>query len=253
MQQQLETLFAESHAILDEQKFRKEELDYSILDRYSVLLQYLEELEGNCLEIFDLHQRKHIFFSKKFNAMFGFEKEEELDESIHPDDRIRLLEVGNHFMRVGYALPTEEKKNYKLINDFRIRTKDHRLIRVTKQYIALELDPRGNIWLALCTMNVSPDADVNAPVKSKVVNIKTGEVHFFPKDKSSELKKSPLSEREIQIVELLARGYSSKLIADKLFISTHTVNTHRQRIIEKLGVKNTANAIKIAGEMGLIG
>jgi len=44
----------------------------------------------------------------------------------------------------------------------------------------------------------------------------------------------------------------SKQIADKLFISVNTVNTHRQRIIEKLNVSNTAEAVQHAGRLGLI-
>jgi DNA-binding CsgD family transcriptional regulator len=44
----------------------------------------------------------------------------------------------------------------------------------------------------------------------------------------------------------------SKQIADKLFLSVNTVNTHRQRIIEKLNVSNTAEAVQYAGRLGLI-
>ena len=61
-----------------------------------------------------------------------------------------------------------------------------------------------------------------------------------------------LSKRELEIVKLMAEGYSSKLIADKLFISFHTVNTHRQRIIEKTNSKNTGGVVQFAVSHGLI-
>jgi DNA-binding CsgD family transcriptional regulator len=51
---------------------------------------------------------------------------------------------------------------------------------------------------------------------------------------------------------LLASGLISKQIADKLFISVNTVNTHRQRIIEKLDVTNTAEAVKYGVSVGLL-
>lgn len=49
-------------------------------------------------------------------------------------------------------------------------------------------------------------------------------------------KKEGLSEREIEILELLAEGLSSPQIADRLFLSVHTVRTHRKNIIKKLGL-----------------
>lgn len=52
--------------------------------------------------------------------------------------------------------------------------------------------------------------------------------------------KTPFSKAELKVVELLARGYSEKEIADKLCISCHTVNNHTRNIREKNGLtKNT--------------
>ncbi len=61
-----------------------------------------------------------------------------------------------------------------------------------------------------------------------------------------------LSEREQQILSLLATGATSKEVAHKLALSTKTVSNHRARIITKLGVANTAAAISLAIKQGLI-
>lgn len=61
-----------------------------------------------------------------------------------------------------------------------------------------------------------------------------------------------LSERERQILTLLAEGSTSKEIAHELALSTKTVSNHRARIITKLGVTNTAAAIGLAYQQGLI-
>ncbi len=61
-----------------------------------------------------------------------------------------------------------------------------------------------------------------------------------------------LSEREIQIVRLVAEGKITKEIADQLFVSVRTVETHRSRIMKKLGVANTAEMIRLAYEKKLI-
>ena len=66
------------------------------------------------------------------------------------------------------------------------------------------------------------------------------------------LTTSVLSEREIEIVRLIARELSSNQIAERLFIALRTVETHRHNILRKLGVKNTAGILKFAIRHGLV-
>ena len=55
-----------------------------------------------------------------------------------------------------------------------------------------------------------------------------------------------VTEREIEIIKYIAEGLSNKQIADKLNLSTHTVNTHRKNIMNKLDVNNTAGIVMYA-------
>lgn len=55
-----------------------------------------------------------------------------------------------------------------------------------------------------------------------------------------------VTEREIEIIKYIAEGLSNKQIADKLNLSTHTVNTHRKNIMNKLEVNNTAGIVMYA-------
>jgi len=57
-----------------------------------------------------------------------------------------------------------------------------------------------------------------------------------------------LSKRELEILRLIGRELSSQEIADKLFISFHTVESHRANLMSKAGVKNTAGLIRWATE-----
>lgn len=61
-----------------------------------------------------------------------------------------------------------------------------------------------------------------------------------------------ISEREREIVILIAEGFSSKEIADKLFISPRTVETHRKNIMAKMGFQSVADLIRYAFKQGLI-
>jgi two-component system response regulator NreC len=61
-----------------------------------------------------------------------------------------------------------------------------------------------------------------------------------------------LTEREKEILSLIAEGYSNKEIGDKLFISHRTVDTHRTNLMRKLDVHNIAGLIKFALKNGLV-
>ncbi len=61
-----------------------------------------------------------------------------------------------------------------------------------------------------------------------------------------------ISEREVEIITLVAEGLSNKEVADKLFLSTHTVITHRKNIMSKLGVNNTAGLVLFAVRENLV-
>jgi two-component system, NarL family, nitrate/nitrite response regulator NarL len=61
-----------------------------------------------------------------------------------------------------------------------------------------------------------------------------------------------LTNKEIEIIKLIAQGLTTKDIANKIFISHHTVNTHRKHILSKLGIKNTSELIMYAVRNGLI-
>lgn len=61
-----------------------------------------------------------------------------------------------------------------------------------------------------------------------------------------------LSNKETEVLGLLAKGLTTKEIANQLFVSSRTIETHRANILKKLEVKNTAELIKKAAKMNLI-
>ena len=70
--------------------------------------------------------------------------------------------------------------------------------------------------------------------------------------KSSKTEIPALSSREKEILALIAEGYTNPQIAEKIFLSQFTVDSHRKNLLAKLNVKNTASLIKLAVERKLI-
>jgi DNA-binding NarL/FixJ family response regulator len=68
----------------------------------------------------------------------------------------------------------------------------------------------------------------------------------------SEERPGPLSGREREVVVLIAAGATNREIAQRLYLSPHTVKEHTSAIYRKLGVRNRAEAVKRAQRLGII-
>lgn len=244
----------EYYELLESQCFVESDLDYSIADKHIEFLEKLNVIENSSISVFDMFQKKHIYFSSRYETVLKYNIREAHKEGnayfnrkFHPDDYLESMKIANYFLKIGFNLPAEEIMNYKLINDYRIKDGTGKYIRVIEQFQVLELDKYGNIWLALCILDLSPNQDISKPLQNKVYNFKTGELFHFPKTSDD----NELSEREKEVLGMISEGKLSKEIADSLYISVHTVNTHRQKILKKLNVKNSAEAVKYARDYGL--
>jgi len=61
-----------------------------------------------------------------------------------------------------------------------------------------------------------------------------------------------LSDRELQVLRLVARGYSSAQIAKQIAVGVKTVETYRSRLAEKLGLRTRSDVVRFAVQMGLL-
>lgn len=74
----------------------------------------------------------------------------------------------------------------------------------------------------------------------------------YPDLANSRLPEFDISERELEVLKLIADGFTNVEIADKIFLSKRTIEGHRQSLIEKLNVKNTAELVKVAFKSGIL-
>ena len=75
-------------------------------------------------------------------------------------------------------------------------------------------------------------------LNEKLVSVKNGDSH--------------LTKKELEIIRLLAQGLTTKDIATRIFLSIHTVNTHRKNILNKLNINNTSELIMYAVRTGIV-
>jgi DNA-binding CsgD family transcriptional regulator len=246
--------------LLNLQKFSPDEIDYSLFEEKKVILQNLANIGNSGVSVFDVIKKEHIFYSPNFGVLLGYDLAQIeqtghvfLDKKIHPVDFVTLMQNGISILKLFFQFSEDEKLNYKLINEYRIMNSGGQYIRIIEQHQALTLTKSGKLWLNLSTIDISPNQDVSLGLKAQLLNFRTGKT--LPFEQENILAKNfdtGLSPREIQILQMVKDGLLSKEISDELNISLHTVNTHRQRILEKLGANNSMEAIVFASRMGLL-
>ena len=69
---------------------------------------------------------------------------------------------------------------------------------------------------------------------------------------SPSVKAAPLTKREIEILRYIAQGLTNKRIAEKIFLSVRTVNTHRTNLMQKLDIHDTAGLVRYAIQSGIL-
>ena len=83
----------------------------------------------------------------------------------------------------------------------------------------------------------------------KEVPVPAGEPFAPNETKREDLGITP---RELEILELIAKGLSNREIAVRLFVSENTVKTHARRVFDKLGAKRRTQAVQLGKEFGLL-
>lgn len=243
---------------LSSQTYDVTESDYKEFESRISLLERFAEVQTSSVLVFDFYKRNYLFKKIRYSEQIGHDikKSDELGFSyfvslIHPQDFPILVDTYQKALYFLENLPSNEKKDYKLIYSFRAKGKNGEYYPIVDQIVILELDKKGKIWLLLAISDLLPSKGQMEKASRQLVNIKTKTLYLFNNNLSHN-EKSVLSTREIEVLGLVSKGFASKEIAEKLFISVNTVNNHRQHILEKINAANTAEAVVYARNLGII-
>jgi hypothetical protein len=127
-------------------------------------LDRLAEVENSSISVLDLYLKKYIYIHSKFIDRFNSEliahnADDPLyyTQFIHPGDLTAVFDSYRKTFKFINSLPAEDRKNYKLILNFRQRDKTGCYVNVILQLVVLELDKNDNIWLVLILDDLLPD------------------------------------------------------------------------------------------------
>lgn len=233
--------------------------DYKRFETNLRLLKRLSEIENSTISVLDLNRNNYILKSSKFKMMLGYTNPEDIENDdlelfhriLHPDDLPFVLETENDAFMFYKNLPPAEKKDYKLVYDFRVRNTSGIYMRFIHQFVVLEQDKFGKSWLALIVTDLAEERASNDKPQRKMINMKTGKFRPFSKDDNLQSAMN-ISKREAEVLCLIGQGLDSKNISERLFISVNTVNNHRQNILSKTRSENTTQALLYAKRLGIV-
>lgn len=254
----MDILRKELDSIYRSQNLDSEVLSQDVISECQRLIAICTDVDGDCRVITDASCDRCWIFGGRIGRLFGITREmttvessdeDEIYSRIHPEDLVdkRMLEY--EFFNLVDSLPADNKTAYKATCIIRMRDNAGDYVTVSNSTQILRLSPLGKIWLILCRYDIPFAEKKSRGISACISNNATGE-RIFPE--LSDKKKHILTEREKQVLGLIKEGKPSKIIAGELQISVHTVNRHRQNILEKLNVGNSHEAIMAAYAMKLM-
>ncbi len=207
-------------------------------------LEQMTELNNQFFHVADLIQAKIIWASNRSTPMIGVTPDElnayHFIEATHPDDLQKHTLGRSKMFNVANDLYIAKKGATLLSINIRIRNAMGEYPDLLFQLYFFYNSQYKTVFL----FQVHTNIDSFKKRKSGYHYYVGEDLSYFrfPDDELLAIG-NPLSDREFEIVRLISEGLSSQQIADKIFLSTHTVNTHRRNILDKTGKAHISEVI----------
>jgi DNA-binding CsgD family transcriptional regulator len=208
------------------------------IDHGSPLMLKLErQMEENHQFFFvgDLIRMEVIFISKKSKDLIGV-KSENVDsttflERVHPDDLTRLILARTKLITLGGELYVAKNGISIISTTLRFQGSSG---NYTNQLLQCYLFYEGTPYSTVFILQVNTDISWFTKIKYGYHYYVGRDVSYFRyPDERLLLMGNIFSKREFEIIKLISEGLNSVQIADRLFLSVHTVDTHRRNIHKK--------------------
>lgn len=173
---------------------------------------------------------------------------------LHPEDAPKVFGLSVYYQKFLDRQPKEKRLDYKASINLRMKTASGSYVTLLEQVVSLNMDEAGRVTHALKYFTDISHLSYSTQVVFAISDHKHGgNQHFQTYSLEGSLEHqikdgttANLSERERDILALVARGLTSKEIAQTLQISHHTVNKHRENMLRKTGSKNLNEVLSFA-------
>ena len=166
---------------------------------------------------------------------------------MHPDDVEPWLTALNSLMNFTInEISVEDRKQMSYTWNYRLKHANGDYVNIIQNTTPLEFDIDNKPIIGLAHYTVlNHQIKIDVCASGKFLNEKNEYETKYFNNFSQKLLTDGVSNRERDIIRLLLLNFSSKEIADKLFLSPHTVDTHRRNIIKKLNLSSTDELVTL--------
>jgi hypothetical protein len=217
-------------------------------------LEAITENDNQFFYIGDIIQMKILFTSRRSYQMMGILPDElspyHFRESVHPEDAQRQGFATTQLFKIANELFVNRGERQILSSNFRFRNASGDYSNLLIQCILFYTEiPYKTVFL----MQINTVIDWNRKLKNDYHYYIGNDISKFRYPDNTLLSEgNAFSDREFEIIKLIHAGFESTQIAERLFLSIHTVNTHRSNILEKSGKRQIADVIFDLEEKGLL-
>lgn len=234
-----------------------EELDYSRVDEYIHSVEAFSRSSYQSVYIIDYFKHNFLYVSPNPMFLCGLspERVKELGygfyiECVPEDEQSLLLTVNREGFSFYNDIPVNERRDWYISYDFHIINCGRKIL-VNHKLTPLALTSDGRIWLALCVVSAATHSEAGHIEIHRV-----GSVDYFEYDialnRWKKRQMPTLTDVERSVLSFSIQGYTMSEIADQVCLSLDTIKKYRQRIFEKLGVRNITEAIVAAANSKLL-
>lgn len=175
----------------------------------------------------------------------------------HPDDNASMLGFSQHWINYYMGLPAEKKAHARATIYLRMLNKENAYNWCMVQYVDTIIDENGRIIFGLTLVTDISHLKKDGNAMMTLLNTYDDSHHQFMCVDGQNLIETkqpmnPFTSREAEVLRLLAKGYSSKQIADSLKIAVKTTDNHRQNMLRKTQTKSTAEMVAYGITAGII-
>jgi DNA-binding CsgD family transcriptional regulator len=230
------------------------------VDKYA-MLDSLTQIQASFFYIIELATGKYHFVGKQQELLSGVPNDEFIAggvesflRRVHPADLpVIVHEVYGDFVswfRQRDASISKEQLVFQY--NYRFLNRHDRYSNVMEHVYVQEVDSNGDIALLLGNVIHLGDGDI-LPIKSAMNLHRNDIVETVAMKTYNTISGSfKLTRREMDILKNLASGKTSKEIGAQLFISQHTVNTHRRNLLNKMNCSSVVEMVQLAFRAGFI-
>lgn len=216
------------------------------------LPEEFRSLPGECSYITD-YKTKRLLYKKGFYKLLGFtDAEVDFDfvfKGYHHEDAILVSQLIKTV--IASAVNSLSKDSELQLNmTYRRKRKDGSYIHLLSQSSVYELDIKGNLLKSYTRLTDISYLNLNTAVSWSIRSKELDDQYI--KSKLFKVFENPFTKREVEVIKEIRNGGSNREIAERLFVSHHTIATHRKNIFRKCNCDSIEDLLSYCKQLKVI-